>query len=178
MSNLPFAGGGAWANLFKATGNIVDLARMTEADEHRYYTAIADFVERDSSLIPKANAELISEKMPGILDKLTTNATFSQWPGGRFWYATMMVAKLGFPDRHAVGWNKLFRSLGIDGVVDPGIGIIHNSEPHQAVFFSINAIAANERVANKYSPQAVNAAISRGAERKAAIAPGSGRAGS
>jgi hypothetical protein len=33
--------------------------------------------------------------------------------------------------------RKLLRAAGVDGVVDPGYGIIHRNEPNQAVFFNI-----------------------------------------
>ena len=58
--------------------------------------------------------------------------------------------------QHPVAWNKLFRELRIDGAIDTGVGIIHTSEPTQAVFFSINSIANVKRVENKYSPDAVS----------------------
>lgn len=51
----------------------------------------------------------------------------------------------------SVMWNKIFRMIGIDGFRDNGVGIIHTSEPHQAVFFSKNAISNVERVHNKWS---------------------------
>ena len=55
-----------------------------------------------------------------------------------------------------LAWNAVFRAIGIDGVVDydngegegEGIGIIHTSEPTQAVFFSIGAVKNVKRLEN------------------------------
>lgn len=37
-------------------------------------------------------------------------------------------------------WTTVFRSLGIEFVVDPGFGVIHPSEPEQVVSFSIKVV--------------------------------------
>lgn len=166
MIRLPFAGNSPWANIFKATGNIINLESMTGAEEQEQYNAIMDYLRSSANSMPSKKTETISEKMPEIIDDARLKATFSDYPGGRFWYVTMLIAQLVNSDSPAVAWNKLFRSIGIDGVIDTGVGIIHNSEPTQAVFFSINAIAANERVANKYSPTSIITSTTQGADDK------------
>jgi hypothetical protein len=77
-------------------------------------------------------------------------------PGGRLWYVSMAVSQeinnLYRGKTRSVTWNKLFRDVGIDGFIDMGKGIIHPSEPTQAVFFSMKPIQVLDRVENKYSP--------------------------
>lgn len=63
-----------------------------------------------------------------------------------------------------VAWNKLFRLIGIDGAVDTGgVGIIHGSEPTQAVFFSVNSVKNVKRYYNKYSPKLMKKGADKGA---------------
>ena len=49
---------------------------------------------------------------------------------------------------HPVIWNKIFRELGIDGVIDDGDGIVHNNEPYQMVIFNPRVIDKVVRVEN------------------------------
>ncbi len=45
-------------------------------------------------------------------------------------------------------WRKVLLSLGYEGVVDPGYGIIHPNEPYQAVFFSEGFVSTLDYVPN------------------------------
>ena len=45
-------------------------------------------------------------------------------------------------------WNKLFRELGIDGVIDEGDGVVHTNEPYQVVIFNPRAIDKVVRIDN------------------------------
>lgn len=56
-------------------------------------------------------------------------------------------------DKHTVKgppviWNKIFRELGIDGVIDDGDSIVHNNEPYQMVIFNPRVIDKVVRVEN------------------------------
>ena len=37
-------------------------------------------------------------------------------------------------------WSRILMSLGYNGVVDDGFEVIHENEPHQAVFFSVDSL--------------------------------------
>jgi len=50
-------------------------------------------------------------------------------------------------------WNKLWRTVGIDGVVDHGDRIIHIHEPAQAVFFSAKAYDHIDTFEQKLKPE-------------------------
>lgn len=53
------------------------------------------------------------------------------------------------PVKQPIQWSALMRkTLGYDGVVDHGYGIIHENEPTQAVFFSKNKIRQLELIDN------------------------------
>lgn len=166
VKSIPFAGTEQFANFFSARGNIVNLVTMREVVAKGYYQKIVDYVEgvgADVGRVKKAikNA-FIEANVPDAV-------------GGQFWYVTMEAAEAIAEHRGGsvpVVWNKLFRSIGIDGVVDAGddidgMGIIHSNEPTSAVFFSIAAISDVKRVVNAYGPKEVGKAVAKGAERKA-----------
>lgn len=160
MSDLPFAGEEPFANIFNSSGNIVNLNDMSDGDLRHYYQKIAEFY------ITEHNIKKGSDKWKEAVDEIETiinnvrgKAKFPSIAGGRFWYVTWQVAQMSSYNslgKMPVTWNKLFRHIGIDGCVDMGEGIIHTSEPYQAVFFSIKSIKNNQRVHNKYSPDAIS----------------------
>lgn len=153
MHNLPFAGESPYVSIFKATGNIVDLWSMTtmESRTHMKAVAAAWAKETDGDIPWKQAVDQVEHIING-----TDNANVADYPGGRLWYVVMTATKTLFGPRWKlsthIAWNKLFRLIGIDGCIDQGAGIIHTSEPTQAVFFSISAITAVQRHHNKYSP--------------------------
>ena len=156
MRSLPFAGDSPHVNLFKARGNIINIATISVGEVREYYKKLAKLWTETSGESWKTSVDQIES----LINNAGSKAKFSDIPGGRLWYVTMMAAKELFADKWRteppVAWNKLFRLIGIDGVVDytpdGGTGIIHTSEPSQAVFFTINSISNVERHSNLYSP--------------------------
>jgi hypothetical protein len=141
-ASLPFAGEHPWVNIFKSRGNIVNLSSMNQPEAEKYYKVITSNV-------------ISSEFLGELIRRSYDEANFPDSAGGEFWYVTLKIAehiarRKSIPVSRA--WNRLFRTIGIDGCVDEGVGIIHESEPTQAVFFSSSAVELVERVANKYSP--------------------------
>lgn len=141
-ASLPFAGEHPWVNIFKSRGNIVNLSSMNQTEAEKYYKVITSNV-------------ISSEFLGELIRRSYDEANFPDRAGGEFWYVTLKIAehiarRKSIPVPRA--WNRLFRTIGIDGCVDEGVGIIHESEPTQAVFFSSSAVELVERVANKYSP--------------------------
>jgi hypothetical protein len=170
MKELPFAGESPYVNLFNASGNIINIATITSAETDRYYKALAVLLSK------QLGTDLESAKLEvetSIYD--SQDHARVQTDGGRFWYVMYTVSRELFAPkwktRPAVAWNKLFRLLGIDGVIDftpsGGKGIIHPSEPTQAVFFTSNSIKNPNRYYNKYSPaQGVRADRKAAGEKK------------
>lgn len=168
MNDLPFAGNAPYANTFSATGNIINLATMSQGDAGKLYKAIVNYWHTLSKK-PQFDAETDVWKH---IKNAEREALVADRPGGKLWYVVMMVSQelvaphLGIDAR--VAWNKLFRAIGVDGVIDydpgagEGRGIVHTNEPSQAVFFSAAAISDVKRHLNKYSPSALAANASTG----------------
>jgi len=170
--SLPYAGNQPYAAVFSAGGNIIDIRRMFVNDEELYYDKLREFAKR----LPKINFDIyipdgVAKDWSSILElciKLAPDrAKFKNLPGGRLWYVTYRFSNYYGPNygqNSIVTWNKLFRSIGIDGVVDDGAGIIHEAEPTQAVFFSLASLRVLGIVDNKYSPETIKTQQQRGVD--------------
>ena len=157
---LPFAGEEENVNLFKAKGNIINLATMTNDEKVELYKKMgkvyADIAKEEFGHSWKRAVDDLEK----IIDDASSKAKFSNMAGGQFWYVTMVLSRIlseTLGTEQSVQWNKLFRSIGVDGCIDydpdlpGGKGIIHTNEPSQAVFFSINGVTDVKRYNNKYS---------------------------
>lgn len=161
MNDLPFAGNQPYAAIFSAYGNIVDISSMSNQDEKFYYDKLREFAK--SLPDPQFDIFYLGENWPSLLERFITSAPskakFGSRAGGRLWYVTYKFSNFYGPkygQQPIVAWNKLFRTIGIDGCVDDGVGIIHESERTQAVFFSMKPLRVLSIVNNKYSPENVS----------------------
>jgi len=151
MENLPFAGESPYVNLFSVSGNIIDISTITAEEVLEYVDKIKQLWIKESGKDAKeAEAEI---------EEIWENATprRKSYAGGWLWYITWKTSLDLFSPKwrsnHPVSWNKLFRLLGIDGVVDTkGRKIIHEIEPTQAVVFTRRVLKNIKRYHNKYSP--------------------------
>jgi hypothetical protein len=174
MATLPFAGKQPYANIFQGRGNIVHLNTMTLQDESLYNNKLWAYANRLPKIDFTKHYAPPGKDWPDIVDN-TINAADDyarerRSPGGRLWYTTWKLSgyMATYLKRPApLAWNELFRqALGIDGCVDTGKGIIHPSEPTQAVFFSLGATKLITTVQNKYSPEQMSAGEERGLKMK------------
>ena len=138
LTDLPFVGDAPYINVFKASNpdKILILNRMS-SDDLNYYS---DMLQSMPEYAPHIPSSFFGASHPS--------------PGGHFWYLTWRTALsvVSNTSRNAaVAWNTIFRKLGIDGCVDTGWGIIHPSEPSQAVFFTLPSIEVIDRIENKYN---------------------------
>ena len=165
MGNVPFAGDQPWVNIFKSVGNIVNISRLREDNE-----LIGYYEDLRAIMSPFEKGEMRGGYMhyEDFVDKFIQDSDTEakvDSSGGHLWYVTMRCAGV-VSERKGISkptaWNWIFRQLGIDGFIDEGDGIIHENEPTQAVFFSKKSVDLIERVANKYSPDVMNAQIHRG----------------
>ena len=156
MNHLPFAGDSPYATIFKARGNIIDLTEISDREVNEYYKKIAEYWSKVSGKDWKTSVDQVED----IINDAPYNAKISSYEGGKLWFVTMKVSammarkkpaetQVAKPD--SVSWNTLFRAIGVSGCVDNGAGIIHTSEPHQAVFFDIGAVSVIKRVYNKFN---------------------------
>lgn len=151
---LPFAGDNPHVNIFSVRGNVINIGTISDVDVTSLYEKIAAVYHKYAKGDWKTDVDVVER----IINDAGSRAKIKSLPGGQLWYVTMLVAArlaeltLSKPP---IMWNKLFREIGVDGVVDEGNGIIHTNEKNQAVFFSTAAITHVERVYNKYSPDAI-----------------------
>lgn len=166
MTDLPFAGDKPYVNLFTGSGNIVDVSKMDASEGAKYLKVLTDaFLKLDNTDKPwKDKVDIMQE----IIDNSSVRAIHNNYAGGRLWYATMKVAELIANNQGRpvpVVWNLVFRTMNIAAAIDDGVGIIHNAEPYQAVFFSKANISNVERVHNKWSAKSVQYGKELGATR-------------
>jgi len=153
LDKLPFAGDQPWVNIFRVSkdSNVIDLDEVTEDMYNEY-------CQRFSEILSKSHKSPIerTNKIVAVLKDEANRESRVKTPGGKLWYVSMEVSKeiadLYVEKSRSLSWNKLFRDVGIDGFIDMGKGIIHPSEPTQAVFFSMKPIQVLDRIENKYSP--------------------------
>lgn len=157
MTALPFAGEQPYVNLFSFNGDIINVATMTSGAAAKYMQRVQQLWADVSGKKTAANDTY------ALVRQASLQAKFPDLPGGRFWYVTMTAAtELFAPFWNTpphIAWTRIFRAIGIDGAIDYdpgltklGVGIIHENEPCQAVFFSTTGIQNAKRYDNKYSP--------------------------
>lgn len=167
MGSLPFAGNEPNVNIFSVNGNMLLINKMSQDEYDRYLSSLRQLVRS------KYKDSISIEEFDGFCEEARMKAQRYRHTGGRFWYIIMMVASTLGTNRgikSSIMWNKLFREIGIDGVIDNGAGIIHPSEPTQGVFFRLGVVSNNKMVNNKYSDQHVQAGIKKGLDNKSNIA--------
>ena len=111
------------------------------------------------AIINNYNREF-DDSIQGIVRTSIKNAAV-KGPAGSFWYVTgelssMLAGPGTFEDtqkkmanRDVIKWNSVFRALGYSGFADKsGKGIIHPSEPTQAIFVDKSAFTVVEKVMN------------------------------
>jgi hypothetical protein len=165
--DLPFAGDSEYVNVFKVTGNIINLSEITAADALPYYQKLGNVyasVVKPLGVSWKTAVDTVYD-----LENEADDEARVPTPGGKLWYVTMRLTTLpqysvtrAWSTQPHIAWNSLFRRIGIDGCVDDGASIIHPSEPSQAVFFSKNVIKNNVRLLNKWTQASINTGTTKG----------------
>lgn len=148
----PWAATRPVAYLIRAEGNMVELGDYTDAD------------------LDMAIERIISKFRPMLINDAVENneeffySLFLSWmerwadnPGKALWWVTGRLAS--YVERHhphrdsRMVWNSMFRSIGIDSVVDRGQSIISTNEPAQGVFFSRQSFRIIEALYNDLVPR-------------------------
>lgn len=167
---LPFAGDKPWVNIFRATGNVVDLDTIDSDTVSQYLKTLKDtFVDK----------KIPDDEFKHIFNQAGIGATH-RTRSGILWYFTKLLAdyvdqqtvdktkpntKTGAKSASVIWQSILRKTLKIDGMVDDGEGIIHENEPTQAVFFNPAAIEVVKRISNKYNPITMKARVKQGKEK-------------
>jgi len=106
--------------------------------------------EKEEERLSNSDIDAITNRAYG-LGKL--EAKIRNNPGGIFWWFTYFVVGNKNPNK----WNAFFREMGIYGIEDEkGMGIIHRSEPFQAVFFDKTKLKVLEMIHNKEHKEVKN----------------------
>lgn len=168
---LPFAGDQPFANTFKVQGNIINIATLKSSEAKQYVQSLHDYVAKHG------NENIRLDDIIATANKQAPVKTV----GGKFWHCTHLLAQAfaqEFGVRVQAVWNKIFRGIGIDGVVDminfkdggvDGRGIIYPDEPCQAVFFAKSSVINVQSMHNRYSPNAIEQSKTKGKLRLKAI---------
>jgi hypothetical protein len=184
MKKLPFAGNSRYATIFKAKGNIINLATISESEVNLYYKKLGLYWSKISGKDATSSIEEFNE----IVNYAAEHARFNSYPGARLWHVTAEIATMMKKEKmnrvkedydpdapvdpsYKKEWNSVFKNIGIDGCVDPGVSIIHPGEPDQALFFNLGSIVTITRIINKlnYNPHNIYAAAKKGNEIKSAL---------
>jgi hypothetical protein len=173
-NDLPFAGGSEYANVFKVTGNIVNLSELSSADELKYHQQLSEVYATAVKPLGVSWKTAVDTVYDLIIE--SDNEARVKSPGGKLWYIMMKLTTLptrsvtyAWNTKPHIAWNSLFRRIGIDGCIDNGDGIIHPVEPTQAVFFSKTVIKNNVRLLNKWTTASINMGTARGMSAQHAI---------
>lgn len=84
--------------------------------------------------------------------KNVENNALIDTPFGKLWAITRKLSDTDSDPASNNKWARIWRNLGIDGIIDLGRGLIHSSEPSQALFFSKNTIKLVKSFENKSTP--------------------------
>lgn len=121
---------------FASDRKFMHLYKVKPSATKRHYT----FGPGPYSSALKANEylsklEILRKKYPDHADGFEKWAASAkdQKPMGRLWNVTRELAHEVYRSRPMLGWNKLLRAVGVDGLVDFGTKLIHEAEPTQAV---------------------------------------------
>jgi hypothetical protein len=145
---IPWAGTRPYVYLLKATGNIVELQDINEAEaDLRIEKIISKF---RPFLMSKEGVDDPEEWFYTLLESWMRN--YGSTGGEMLWNIPGRMAS--YIERNVSGrdirmlWNSMYRSIGIDGVVDRGDSIVSLNEPAQGVFFSTKAFRVIELLHN------------------------------
>ena len=147
---VPFVSERPYLNVFQSVGKVLNLQKYTDEDYRDDLGKLQDMYSATLlSLRPAIHFSDIVNGAP-LYAKVNT-------PAGKIWFVTKIIFERltntgdATPrnEKKTVHWSKIFRQLGYSGVVDNGDGIIHENEPTQAVFFSIQAIRPLEAIYNR-----------------------------
>ena len=124
----------------KPDTNFLNLESLTPAQ----YAAMKPTLARYKADGSTASAAEAQERMDSDFPAWERCARVGT-PAGKLWNVTRLLVANN-PNK----WNSVFRSiLGFDGVLDPGLAVIHGNEPTQAVFFSMRPLHVLEVLDNK-----------------------------
>lgn len=128
-NKLPFANDRPYLHVISCERPIVNLKNYSQED-----------LMRDSSFVQR------SKLMSGTDMWNAMMTAKNKTPAGQMWNITRIAAH---KDKNK--WNALFRKMGYAGFYDPGLSIIHESEPTQLVIVETSAVIRVKTMINPYA---------------------------
>lgn len=161
--NIPYASNQPYVNIFKLSGNVVNLNKMKAKEADAYLKRLAERVGQDT--IQKLTDEFNGpDRHENITDADIEYGDIAYYdkhtPGGLLWYVVWRIA--GEKPKLNIAMTSLLRYMGIDAAIDIGEGIIHPNEATQVVVVNPTVIKDNKRVRNAHSPETVRRRKSEG----------------
>ena len=162
-SKIPYAAEAPYVNIFKMSGNVVNLVNMRATDLVKYESALRDIL--GDAVVDDAKTHQLNDTTDSDDGYYTGNI-----PGAVLW-RLMMAIRAGGASRYKTtsGITALFIKIGIDAVYDPGKGIIHPNEKVQLAVFNTRKIVNNYRQENKHSPAAIEKSIALGRAQRSVV---------
>lgn len=146
--SAPYTGSGRWRYLYivrVTSKRIID----SSTDIAPHYLDLYNFL-----------IETMGEEEGRVIARVANDTAHSERsPHSKFWNLARLFAgaAIGLPNQPlgksaTVAWNVIMRKIGVEGYVDDqGQGIVHPSEPTQAVFFTPQAFRVIDVIERAYS---------------------------
>ena len=158
VASLPFASTRKYIHVFevKKSAHILESGSGRELTEEEVQVFVEKLGMLPKEYVNQKGTDYLKLFLSGDPSKrkkvfdLLQSLVKSNSPIRRFW--TLLQILSAMPRTNTTLWMRLFKFLGIDGVVDYNTGVIHGSEPTQAVFFSKGVINHVDTIINKSTP--------------------------
>lgn len=149
---LPYAGDARYISVCQVYGNVVNLG---DANFSNLITMTYNWLENN-----------VSQNLPSLTNMIADASRKASASAAVWWNFTRLVAyvaKHGYKSREYLGaratevkvgdfvsgiWGKLLRQIGIDAIVDSGLGVIYKDEPTQIVVLDPRKIKLIKRFDN------------------------------
>ena len=152
-SELEFQDSAPYIQIFKYSGAVLNIDTVDRDQFSQYITTLTRNLDNIAQLVDYKGPD-VSAWFYSIVADATTQAAHHS-VGGHLWYILYTLCssankgpKGQKTPRSAIVWNKLFRMLGVDVIVDSGAGIIHKNEPVQGVVINPNAVSLLKTISN------------------------------
>lgn len=130
---VPFMSEAEYVTIFRETGDISNLCEYHHAKDlmERFELLVEEILEQ------KGFSEFqIETELQGMKSFGTYRSRVSNIEGGEFWGQMYYIIEQHF-NSSTSSWARMFQKMDVDCVVDfCGAGIIHPSEPFQAIHFN------------------------------------------
>ena len=130
---VPFMSEAEYVTIFRETGDISNLCDFNHAKDlmERFELLVRDFLEQKGTMIDS----VIDHELDRMKRFAKKQARVSDIKGGELWGQMYYILNEFFSSSTS-SWARMFQKMDVDCVVDVcGAGIIHPSEPVQAIHF-------------------------------------------